>query len=125
MSLQKLRAVAHTHKPETISYSMQCQPSLLLPKQILSTHLLRLKLWRLTRAGIPRRAPRMDEWAKSMPETLEERGCVGPAVASRQGGLIFKMSPGLFRFLTKGSLVRQANVWTAVPIVARLSHSGN
>ncbi len=45
---------------------------------------------------------------------------VRPAVASRQGGLIFKMSPGLFRFLTKGLLVRQANVWTAGLIVARL-----
>lgn len=54
---------------------------------------------------------------------LEERGYFRPAVTAGQGGLIFKMSPGLFRFLTKGLLVRQANVWTAVLIVASLSHS--
>lgn len=40
---------------------------------------------------------------KIVSATLKERGYVGPAVASHQGGLIFKMSPGLFRFLTKGS----------------------
>lgn len=57
--------------------------------------------------------------------TLEEPGHDRPAVASRQGGLIFKMSPGLFRFLTKGLLARQANVWTAVLIVARLSFGRN
>lgn len=51
---------------------------------------------------------------------LEERVHVRPAVTARQGGLILKMSPGLFRFLTQGLLVRQANVWTAVLIVARL-----
>lgn len=57
--------------------------------------------------------------------TLQERGHVRPAVTARQGGSILEMSPGLFRFLTKGSLVTQANVWTAVLIVSRPSHSRN
>lgn len=61
---------------------------------------------RLTRADIQGLVVGKDENAA----TLRKPGYVRPAVASCQGNLIFKMSPGLFRFFTKGLLVRWVNV---------------
>lgn len=70
----------------------------------------------LTRAGIQCRAPRMDEWQKSMRQHLKNVDTSGQLLQPVKEAWFFKMSAGLFRFLTKGLLVRQANVWTAVLI---------
>lgn len=92
---------------------------LLLLWLTLATHLREAWTFGVQR---PRRAS-FSSYCTSKPFRLYKacRACAcRPGDTSLQGSLISIMFPGLFRILTKGLLVRQANVCTAVLIVARI-----